>query len=266
MGGRPVTRADPAAATRIVRRNYGRSHGYQLDGRKALGVTTVVGTLDKPALVTWAARMSAELAVNDWERLGELPIADRLKELSWAHKATNRAATTRGTEIHHHADRLVAGGEIHVPDELRGPVEAYARFLDAWQITSLASETPLGSPTYGYAGTADLWCRIGVRGDAPALVDVKTGKGVYDETALQLAAYRYAELFQPSPGVEVATPEVDRVYVAHVLPDDVRMLPVDAGPEVFRTFLYLLQVAQARAEWSDWPLIGASVRPDEDES
>jgi len=252
-------------ALRLARRNYGRSHGYRIDGAKVPGVTSVVDNLSKPALVQWAATQSAELAVNDWERLAELPIAARLDELRSAHRSTTRKAATRGTEIHHYADKVVAGGEVAVPDELRGPVDAYARFLDAWQITTIASETPVASISHGYAGTADLWCTIGVRDDAPALVDVKTGRGVYDETGLQLAGYRYSELMQPHKGTEVPTPAVERVYVAHVLPDDVRMLPVEAGPETFRTFLYLLQVARARAGWDEWPLIGASVRPDDPE-
>jgi len=257
--------ATAAPATRLVRRNYGRNHGYRIDGQKVLGVTSVVGTLEKRALVQWAATQAAELAVNDWDRLSDLPVADRLKELSTAHRRTVNRAALRGTDIHAHADRLVSGAETTVPDEIRGPVEAYARFLDAWQIETIASETPVGHTGHGYAGTADLWCRIGARDNAAALVDVKTGKGVYDETGLQLAAYRYSELMQPEKGTEIATPAVDLVYVAHVLPDDVRMLPVAADPDVFRTFLYLLQVAKARADWEEWPLIGASVRPDEPE-
>lgn len=260
-----MTAQQTAPATRLVRRNYGRNHGYRIDGEKVLGVTSVVGVLEKRALIQWAATSAAELAVNEWDALAELPIATRLDRLKSAHRNRTKTAANRGTEIHHHADKLVQGVETQVPDEIRGPVEAYARFLDAWQIESIASETPVASVTHGYAGTADLWCRIGVRDNAVALLDVKSGKGVYDETGLQLSAYRFSELIQPEKGVEIPTPAVDRVYVAHVLPDDVRMLPVTADEDVWRTFLYLLQVAKARADWDEWPLIGASVRPDDTE-
>lgn len=251
--------------TRLVRRNYGRNHGYRIDGTKVLGVTSVVGVLDKPALIQWAAKQAAELAVNEWDRLGDLPVAQRLEELSRAHRKTSTTAANRGTEIHRYADKLLAGTEVHVPDELAGPVNAYARHLDRWKIEPIAAETPVGHPDYGFAGTADLWGRVGVRDNAVALLDVKTGKGVYDETGLQLAAYRYSAIMQPEKGVEIPTPAVDRVYVAHVLTDDVRMLPVVADEDVFRTFLYLLQVAKARAAWDEWPLIGSAVRADDPE-
>lgn len=260
-----MTAAQQQPATRIVRRNYGRNHGYQIDGEKVLGVTSVVGTLDKPALVNWAAERAADLVVNDWDRLAALPVADRYKEVKSAHRSSSTTAAVRGNEIHHYAEKLLAGADVAVPDEIRGPVEAAARFLDRWQIEPIASETPCGSPTYGYGGTADLWGRVGVRDNGVALIDWKTGKGVYDESALQLSGYRYSELMQPERGVEIATPAVDLVYVAHVTPDDVRMLPVVADETVFRTFLYLLQVARARADWKEWPLIGASVRHDEPE-
>ena len=55
-----------------------------------------------------------------------------------------------------------------------------------------------------------------------------------------LVEFRHAELMQPEKGVEIPVPPVDLVYVAHVLPDTVRMLPIVADERVFRTFLYLL--------------------------
>ena len=54
---------------RFARRNVGKSHSYTLDGRRIHGVTTVIGTLDKPALVDWAARETAAYADEHWTRL-----------------------------------------------------------------------------------------------------------------------------------------------------------------------------------------------------
>jgi hypothetical protein len=63
---------------------------------------------------------------------------------------------------------------------------------------------------------------------------------------LQIAAYRYADLWQPDgPGSEnTDVPEVAATYVAHILPDTVRLVPVTAGPAEFRAFLYVLQTAR----------------------
>lgn len=254
--------AAPAPTTRLERRNYGRGHGYKLDGEKILGVTTAIDVLDKAALREWYAKQAAARAVDEWDRLSTMPVSERLAYIQRGARDTTRAAALRGTEIHGYGQALAEGREIDVPDAHRGPVEAYARWLDEWDVTAWAVETPLASATHRFGGTADLWGRVGKRDDAFCLLDIKTGRGVYDETGLQLAAYRYAEILHREKGVEVEVPPVDLVYVAHVLPDTVRMLPVIADEGVFRQFLYVLTVARARKSWEDWPLIGAAEQPD----
>lgn len=251
-----VTTTEP----RLVRRNYGRGHGYKLDGQKVPGVTTALDVLAKPALVNWAAEEAAKRAVDEWDELAELPISQRLERIRWGARDKVRAAALRGTEIHALGQKLAEGVEVDVPPEHLGPVTAYAKWLDKWDVEVLAAETPLASIQHGYAGTADLWGRVGRLDNALCLLDIKTGKGVYKETALQLAAYRYADLFQIS-GLEQAVPEVDAVYVAHVLPDDVRMVPAESGPQTFRTFLYVLQVYKDLQQVEEWPLIGEAIQP-----
>lgn len=254
----PASTAEPAR--RLERRNYGRGHGYKLDGEKIIGVTTVIDSLDKPALRRWYAEEAAKRVVDEWDRIVGMRPSERLSFVKDGPKDTVRAAALRGTQIHALGDKLVHGEPVDVPDEHRGPVEAYARWLDRWQITPLASETPCANTTYRYAGTADLWGHVGVRDDELALLDIKTGKGVWSEVGLQLAAYRYSDLIQVA-GEEQPTPEVSRVYVAHVLPDTVRTVPVEAGPDIFRTFLYLQQVHQAVKGWQDFPLVGEEEQP-----
>lgn len=258
--------AQATAAPRLVRRNYGRGHGYQLDGEKIVGVTTAIDVLDKPALRNWYAEQAAKRAVDEWDTLATLPISERLERIRWGARDKVTAAALRGTEIHDLGDKLAKGEDVDVPPEHVGPVEAYARWLDKWDVEVIASETPLCNTEHRYGGTADLWGKVGKRDNAMCLLDIKTGKGVYDETGLQLAAYRFSDLMQPEKGVEIPTPAVDLVYVAHVLPDDVRMLPVTATPRVFRTFLYVLQAHRDREAWKDWPLIGSAVQPEDDES
>jgi hypothetical protein len=138
-------------------------------------------------------------------------------------------------------------------------VEAYARFLDRWQVEVIATETPCASTRWKYAGTADAWAVFG-RGElagARVLLDIKTGRGVYDSTALQLTAYRHCDLWQPDgPDSEQELPPVDAVVVAHILPDTVRLLPVDADALQFRQFQYLLQTTH----WLDaGPYIGEAM-------
>lgn len=249
--------------TRLQRRNYGSGHGYLLDGVKMMGVTTAIDVLDKPALRQWYANEAAKRVVDDWDKLQTMTPTERLEYVKYGPRDRVKAAALRGTQIHALGDKLARGETVDVPGEHRGAVEAYARWLDEWEIETIATETPLAHTTHKYGGTADLWGRVGKLDGMTALLDVKTGRGVYDETGLQLAAYRYADLVQVD-GVETGSLDVDGVFIAHVLPDSVRMVPAIAGESTFRMFLHVLHVARTRAGWKDWPLIGSAIQPGEE--
>ena len=55
--------------SRFTRKNHGSSHSYLLDGAPIPGVTSVIGILDKPALVKWAASETAAYADEHWAEL-----------------------------------------------------------------------------------------------------------------------------------------------------------------------------------------------------
>jgi hypothetical protein len=221
-------------------------------------VTTVTGNLPKHALVDWAGRVTAEYAVDHWHELAEQPPSARLNTLTRARYAASSGAALRGSQIHALGERVGHGEQVDA-GEHQSEVEAYARFLDRWAVDVIATETPVASTRWRYAGTADAWVTFGTGALAGArvLLDIKTGRGVYDETALQLTAYRHCDLWQPDgPASEEALPPVDVVVVAHILPDAVRLLPVDADALQFRQFQYLLQTTQ----WlSEGPYIGEAM-------
>jgi len=249
------------------------------DPHKVPGVTTILNALPGPP-PSWGADIAAKYVVDEWDDLAERPVVDRYELIKGVPDRYMKAAADRGTEIHKYAEKLVFGEAEEVPDELRGPVEAYARFLDLWEIEPVAVETPVAMTPdalrgYGlgagaFAGTADLWARIGKRDGALALLDAKSGRTVQNKTALQLAGYRYANLWQPD-GPESETtdkPDVDLVYVAHILPDDVVMLPVTAGLRELKALAYVRQ-QMLWMQVHDWwfrergpePLIGEAERP-----
>lgn len=248
---------------RFARRNHGSGHSYRLDGQKIPGVTDTIGVLDKPALKQWAANLAAEEAVDHWDELSQLSMLDRLDRIRYAHKNTLRKASVRGTRIHALGEKIGHGEEVAVPDEYVGPVDAYARFLDRWQITTVHTEIPLCHTGYRYGGTADAVATSPLLCDGrPFVLDVKTGKGVYAETSLQLAAYRFADVALID-GAEVPMPETDaRAFVAHVLPDDVELLPVDAGESTWKAFLYCLAISRWKAACKDDPPLGRAVWPE----
>lgn len=254
---------------RLKRRDYGSGHSYMLDGIKVPGVTTIIGKLDKPALIDWAARKSAGYAIDHWDELSEMPLMERAKLIQDARWDSNKKAIVRGNRIHALAEKLGAEGEAQPPAELLSQVEAYARFLDNWEMETVATEASIAHTEYRYAGTLDSIVKSPKLGTI--LLDVKTGQGVFGEVALQLAAYRYADLLQESgkPPKEGPMIPVDDCYVAHVLGDDVELLPVEATEETFDTFLYLREVfawhdaATNRSSDQYRPPVGAAVYPEQ---
>jgi hypothetical protein len=240
---------------RLTSRKYGASgHAYYIDEVKVDGVTTILNSLPKN-LTQWAADSAAEEALNNWEELTALPLTKRMDRIRYAHRNKRDTAAMRGTEIHKLAVGLYGGLPVEVPGEHKGPVEAWARTMDAWKIEPIAAETPLVNLTYRYGGTADLWAYIGVRDNVRALVDLKTGNNVYESTVLQLTGYRNCDLWQPATtrpdgkpttaavrqASEEPLPAVEETWVAHILPDTVRFRPVKTDGQ-FRAFLYVQQV------------------------
>lgn len=255
---------DTITTARFARKNVGSSHSYTLDGHRIPGVTSIIGkVLDKPALVAWAARETAAFADEHWERLSRMRSADRLKELEQARFRTNKAAVVRGNRLHEFGQKVAAEGAAAVPLEYREAAEAYARFLDRWQLEPLCLETPVCNTEYRYGGTLDAIMRTPKLGTI--LMDVKTGSGVYSETALQLAAYRYADVrlteipqrgprggVLPSTWQEEPMVDVDACYVAHVQANDVELVPLKAGSDEYETFLYLLEVFESWVKRTSW--------------
>lgn len=236
---------------RLARRNYGRGHGYQIDGQKVPGVTTILGKLPKDALINWAARVTAEAAVDRWDELTGLSPSKRLKELTDARWNITKEAALRGTEIHSLGERIAQDAAVD-PGDHRGPVEAYARFLDRWDVEILATEAPCASTRYRYAGTLDSVAIIhGLANvpefahlaDVPVMLDLKTGRGVYEDASLQQAAYAGCDIWQPNgPDSEEPMPQVHGLFIAHILPDDVALLPIHGDMGALLTqFRYLMQ-------------------------
>lgn len=235
------------ARTNPTRRvNRGGGHSYFLDGDDTLGVTRAIGEgFPKPALIGWAANTTRDYAVDHWDELAALGPAEKIKRLSRARYEDRDEAGKRGTEIHKIAARLAAGEEVQIPEPLVGHVDADLKFLEEWEVDELVVEGIVLNRRFSYMGTLDIIARL--RGGETWLLDRKTARsGVFDDNALQLAGYRYAEAYIDEAGVERPMPAVDRCGVVWIRADGYDLVPVEAGPEEFRIFLYALGIARWR--------------------
>ena len=258
---------EPHGVTR--RLNHGRGHGYLLDGRKVDGVTTAISEgLPKPGLITWKGNATARYAADHLTTLAELNDPEAVYDLlRTAADRDRNAAGVRGTAVHKFAEKLQRGEDVDVPEEYLGHVESCARFLDDFDVAPTLIEAVVGNRTAQYMGTLDgLTASLRIRMARESwLFDWKTNRGgVYGDVALQLAAYRYAELYLDADGNEQPMPEVERTGVVWIRADGYDLVPVTAGPDEFKAFRYVQQVARFRARSRD--LIGATIQPTKDEA
>lgn len=251
-------------------------------------VTTLIGALDKPALVPWAALRTAEAAVDSdtWRYL--LENEGRDAAVSWLKAARFRApkgqrsATELGTAVHKAIERKLLDKEGRYAEqdrmdlELRPYLHAANQWLKDFKPKFEAAEITVFSPRYGYAGTADMFAEVdGVK----FIIDTKTTREPYDrsgklktpypEVALQLAAYRHAEfaaawrarqadifkrryylLNDSERALAKPVPEVDHGAVLHLTPEGYGFFPVRCDAEVFDIFLAVIDAARFQFEMS----------------
>ncbi|MFG3709508.1 hypothetical protein [Micromonospora sp. NPDC047730] len=248
---------------KIVKKSNGRTHWYvDADtGERVPGVTTILDQgLPKKALINWSANATAEYAVDNWQDLTALAPSARLKKLQGGRYAAKDEAANRGTQVHKLGERLLHGERVVVPDLLRPYVDSYVRFMDEFQLRARYVEALVYSERHRYCGTLDIFGDI-LLPDMPeydhlprdddgyvcnCLIDAKTNRsGIFGETALQLAGYRFADYMQPDPNdpdSAFGMPPVTFTGAVWIRPNGYSLIPVTAEDEQHRAFLYAQQV------------------------
>lgn len=189
-----------------------------------VSVTSALNSLSKPFLIGWAAKMSAECAVEDHALIGEMlkkktgkkAALDYIKQ---ARFRDSEGKADRGTIVHAALESYVQGKPVdldavqHALEEKVVPealwpatykmIDGVLEFLFDYEPEIIWSESTVYSRTHQYAGTPDLIAKIRI-GDSvlPAVIDVKTGKSVYNEVAMQLTGYARADFVGLNDGAE----------------------------------------------------------------
>jgi len=242
--------------------------------------------LPKPALVGWAARCTAEYAVDKqhvWRPMAEDDRDEAIKHLAGIRFSTSSKAAARGTDVHRAAERINLGLAPEHDEALQPYVHHYLQFLSDHAPTFLMAEAPCYSLTYHYAGTLDAIVEIDGR---TCVMDVKTtdrgpdspkARPPYPEVALQLCAYARAESVGLGPASQQYSgnrryyvlpddaptepmPETDGGLVLVISPEDYRLIPVRIDDEVWRAFLAVREVARFQLDVSS-RVLGPAVTP-----
>lgn len=233
----------------VAQSGYG-GRGYKnpvngRDGRVVPSVTTVLKAENKPALVQWAVDQTAGYAVANATSLLTHSEDWGFKFLRFFHK---RQAPIEGAEVDIHSyyngvrdDAADMGTAIHEwiqadtderlqfpdTDNHGAPFWQMVEAWDAWKVNHDIiphyTECTVWNEELGYAGTFDgLWEIDGVM----TLMDIKSSRGLYDSTWMQLAAlYHAPEMFVAQPddtyiAVHDWQKPVKALAVLHIRPGD----------------------------------------------
>jgi hypothetical protein len=234
----------------LQRRETTWGHSYRLDGKAVKGVTTLLNAgYPKPMLVNWAARTVAEYVADNADFIRDLWSKGREETVDYlktAHNRNRNRAAAKGTDVHAIAEQLIHGGSAEVPEELAGYVDGYVDFIDTWELAPVVTEKPCASREWWYAGTFDAVADFGagqLKGKR-LLLDWKTSKGVYGETAMQLAAYQHAEFYLDDNGEEQPMPEVDGLAVVHITPDGTDLYEIADPDLAWKQFQHVAWIAK----------------------
>ena len=183
---------------------------YLIDGIDMPSVTTILGIINKPALITWAAKQGAKAVLKD-PVLYDTPYA----AASAIYTIDGEKATDRGKEAHAVAEAYahsILKGEQDTFESANSYFKSIKAFFDQMRPDPVAIEVVLFNSKYQYAGTADLLATINGR---PALIDYKTSKAVYEDMGLQLAAYRECDTGILVDGTRFPTirPEIEAIVL-----------------------------------------------------
>jgi hypothetical protein len=210
---------------------------YVWQGRAYPSVTAILaGGVPKPFLPAWAARTAAEYAVAHLDRLRLLPARAAVAEVKHAPWTQRDTAAGLGDAVHAAVEAAASGRpRPDLPAAAVPYLAAFDRFCADHGPGWLVSEQTVVSRRYGYAGTLDALCTLGNR---VTLLDVKTGRGVYPEAALQLAAYAHADFAShPDGRTEQPLPAIQAGAVLHLRPGGYQLVPVPIGQAVLEAFL-----------------------------
>ena len=142
------------------------------DDKRVPSVTTILGILNKPALLTWAWQCGID---------------------GLDYRAVRDDAAGVGTLAHYLILCDIKGETPDMSEYSQQNIDKaetclikYWDWKKAHTVETILAEASLVSELYKFGGTIDFY---GIVDDVPSLVDFKTGKAVYDEAFYQVAAY-----------------------------------------------------------------------------
>lgn len=204
---------------------------YTDEGNEYPSVTSILSVLDKPALRNWIANTEREMVITAAANLYEdLPTTgQKMSRAGYLATIKNRIGQTKayqkelaaaqevGSAVHALIEwnirkelGQIVGPQPEVSNKILHAFAAYEDWRARVKFKPLAIEQTVWSDIHAYAGTMDLWAEVD---GEECVLDFKTGKAVYKEAKVQIAAYAFAlsEMGHghPKAGIVLRLPKIE---------------------------------------------------------
>jgi hypothetical protein len=221
-----------------------RRYHHPLTGEVAPSVTSVLRVIAKPELDAWKEKRIAEYGIT--EAMDGLSLPEKIEQARSAPRKIADDAADIGTAVHEAIDAAAKGEPFPITKGINSYLDRFVEFIMDSQPRWIANEVTLWSRQYGYAGTADWIAEINGH---IYLGDTKTGKKVYEEVALQLAALAGADFIIRESGEEEEIPPLEFLVALHLRPRSWRLIPVHHQEESFKAFLSAREILRWQEEY-----------------
>lgn len=250
-------------------RTTSRGRIYTRRGRNYWSVTTIIKNgLPAPALKEWGMTEVAKFAVANHAQIAAMLHSVRLAKasdglyivsdpdavaaaVSWVRGAPYRESSRKadlGSAVHGLIESHILGvPPPEIAEELRPRMARFAEWEAEFKPDYIAAETTVFSDRESYAGTADIFARVSGR---TLILDAKSGKDVYPDAGLQIAAYAHADFVGLTDGTDAPLPVFDGGAVLHLTDEAWAFVPVRIDDDIFRAFLFVREVFRFAEETS----------------
>lgn len=151
----------------------------QKEGRIVPGVTTVLGILDKPALLYWAWNLGMQKV--DYRKFKD----DKAEIGTLAHQMVEDHLLGAETDFSDYSPKQRDQAENSFLSWLEWEKQHPIKKVILIEAQFVSEKLPFG-------GTNDIYCILESEGkDFNEIIDLKTGKGIYDEYSYQVAALKF---------------------------------------------------------------------------
>ena len=174
-------------------------HIYTVNDKVVYGVTSIIGVLNKPALMYWAVNQAVDFLGVNWiagKEYDEVEIKTLLEDARKAHRVKKDKSADIGTMIHGWIEKYVKARIEKKPvpkrpinKEMQNAINGFFSWAKKNKVQLIACEQKIYSKKYRYAGTFDLEAKVNGK---RTIIDFKTGKALYPEMFLQASAYLQA--------------------------------------------------------------------------